>query len=153
MCVRVSQTFSSVQRDATLTSASHPNAIWDDWKLFDLEEYSLKLSAPWDHQGNSIDSFGEEEKKESFFCPKSYQIVMSQLKHMKLDGWLGHLMSLGYVIFWWHFLTGESRKWEEPLKKKKEIQKIDQNCVIFRSGLQLPYHGWVMSLGGASLLT
>lgn len=49
---------------------------------------------------------------------------MSQLKHMKLDGWLGHLMSLGYVIFWWHFLTGEGRKWEEAQKKKKKKKYI-----------------------------
>lgn len=47
-------------------SVSHPNVIWDDWKLFDLEVYSLKLSALWDHQGNSIASFREGGEKVGF---------------------------------------------------------------------------------------
>lgn len=48
--------------DTTLEGRFLPNMILDDWKLFDLEVYSLKLSALRDHQGNLIASLREKSR-------------------------------------------------------------------------------------------
>lgn len=64
----VCQWHNNIACDITLQGTFLSNMIWDDWKLFDLKVYSLKLSAPRDHQENLIASL--KGKKKQVFCPK-----------------------------------------------------------------------------------
>lgn len=59
---QVCHMLSSIACDTTLGGRLLSNMIWDDWKLFDLKVYSLKLSALRDHQENLIASLREKSR-------------------------------------------------------------------------------------------
>lgn len=138
---RVCHMLNSIACDTTLWGKFLPNMIWDDWKLFDLKVYSLKLSALRDHQGNLIASL--REKKAGFLTQTISDLNISIETHG--IGWsTGRLMSLGNAIFWWHFLSLSHRK-----------NKIDQNLnepfseVDFGFGFMVDYGAkqqWMLTL-------
>lgn len=117
--------------DTTLEGTFLSNMIWDDWKLFDLKVYSLKLSALRDHQENLIASL---RGKKAGFLPQMISDLNISIETHGIGWSTGRLISLGNAIFWWHFQCLSNRG-----------HKIDQNLnepfseVDFGFGLTVDY--------------
>lgn len=138
---RVRHMLSDISCDATLQDRFLPNMIWDDWKLFDLEVYSFKLSALRAHQENLIASL--REKKAGFLTQMLSDLNISTETHE--IGWsTGRLMSLGNAIFWWHFLSLSHWKHKIDPNLNEPFSEVD-----FGFGFMVDYGAkqpWMLTL-------